>query len=225
MAERPRSNGIRALVIDHQQVFRLGLRLYLSEAMPDLDLVAEADSADEGLTTAARERPDLVLLDAFIRGRQTHVFLAELCRLLPQCRVLLLGDLPDAAGWALALQAGARGYLLKTSAHQYLPTAIQAVLRGHTWVQPEIAQQIDAEAGRERRPTHSFSLGRPRLTPRERDVLRLVALGLSNSQIASRLFVSPETVKTHIAHLLRKLDVRTRTQAASYAIQNGLRET
>ncbi len=225
MQGREQVQRIRAILIDDQLVFRLGLRLYLSETMPELDLVGEASSAKEGLAMAGRERPDLVLLDAFIKGRQTHALVAQLSRLLPECRLVLLASLPDAAGLALAMDAGAHGCMLKTSAHECLPAAISAVLNGANWVQPELAEHANPGAGIALDGARSDPSPSLNLTPRQREVLRLVALGLSNADIASRLFISKETVKSHIAQLLRRLGVRTRVQAARYAIRRGLGET
>jgi len=223
--EQAKGNRIRTVLIDDQRVFRLGLRLYLDEAMPGLCLIGEAASAEEGLALAGRECPDLVLLDASIGNRQTHTLVAELSRLLPRCRLVLLANLPDPASAALAMESGAHGYLLKASVHQCLPEAIATVLSGSTWVQPELAEAIHSKAGACDDPAPARTSAESKLTPRQRQVLQLVALGLSNAEIASRLYISEETVKTHIAQLLRRLRVKTRVQAALYALRNGLRQT
>jgi len=220
--QRVQGNRTRTLVIDDELVFRLGLRLYLGEAMPELDLVGEAGSADEGLALAGLECPDLVLLDASIGDGQTDALVAKLSRLLPQCRLVMLASLPDPAGLALAMDTGAHGYLLKTSAHECLPTAIAMVLSGGIWVQPELLGPTGPRMTRAMEPAAVQASPTPALTPRQVDVLRLVALGLSNAEIASRLLISDETVKTHIAQMLRRLRVKTRVQAARYAIRNGL---
>jgi DNA-binding NarL/FixJ family response regulator len=190
--------------------------------MPELDLVGEAGSADEGLALAGLESPDLVLLDASIRDGQTNALVAELSRLLPRCRLVLLASLPDPAGLALAMDSGAHGYLLKTSAHEYLLTAIATVLSGGIWIQPELRGPAGSRVTRAVDPAAVQASPAPILTARQVDVLRLVALGLSNAEIAARLFISDETVKTHIAQMLRRLRIRSRVQAARYAIRNGL---
>ncbi len=205
-------------MIDDALVFRLGLRLYVSEAMPGVELVGEAGSVEEGLDLVARARPDLVFLDAALEERRPHTLLLELLRLLPRVRVLLLANLPDSPGLLRALQAGAQAVVLKTAAHECLPAAVGAVLNGETWVSPGLPAAAVAP-GDGRLPGAATGLD---LTARQRQVMQLVSLGLSNAQIADRLFISEETVKSHISQLLRKMGARTRVQIARYALSRGL---
>jgi len=217
--EGDQPSPVRTIVIDDQIVFRLGLRIYLKEAMPEVRLVGEADSAEEGLALAERLKANLVLVDVALKGCDTGKVLLELRKVAPQASLVLLANVPDANDFALALSTCADGYLLKTIAPDRLVAGLREVVRGTPWVQPELAQQMYAEVFMG--PETPGGLPEPlqALTPRQLEVLRLIARGMRNAEIAHSLHISEQTVKTHIGNLLRKLRVRGRLQAAQYAMR------
>jgi len=212
----------RAILVDDQLVFRLGLRFFLSHAVPEIVILGEGDSAAEGLRLADRVRPDLALLDASLPDSSAEELVAELRQMVPHCRLMVLANIPDTATLAPALAAGADGCVLKTVAPEQLVTALREVIGGKAWVQPELSERFSRDRARVlAQREHSFKEGRP-LTRRELEVIRLIAGGLSNAEIGHQLHISEQTVKTHIAHLMRKIEVRSRLQAARYAIRRGL---
>jgi DNA-binding NarL/FixJ family response regulator len=219
---RADSRRARTLLIDDQLVFRLGLRMYLSEAMPEVDFVGDSASVREGLALAERARPDLILLDAFLTDQPIGDVLGDLKEKAPDARVVLLANYPDSRNLAQALDAGASGYLLKTIAPDQMVSSLRQALGGESAVQPELMRQLYADfatAAPELLPNADVP---HELTPRQVEVLRLIASGMRNSEIADHLSISQETVKTHIANLLSKIGVRTRVQAANYAIRHKL---
>jgi DNA-binding NarL/FixJ family response regulator len=214
---------VRTIVIDDQLVFRLGLRMYLVEAMPEVEIVGEAESVETGLALAERTRPHLVLVDAFLGDDPISDAVERLRAKCPECRIAVLANYADPKNLALAASAGANGYMLKTLQPLQLVGALQAVMNGTTWVQPELMQQLYAEfATAPQAVEGALRYDDVDLTPRQLEVLRLVAQGLRNSEIADRLTISEQTVKTHVAHLLEKLGVTSRLQAARYAISKKL---
>jgi len=214
----------RAILVDDQLVFRLGLRLFVSRALPEVVILGEADSAEQGLKLADRVRPDLALLDASLPDAPTEETVLRLAAMAPHCRIMLLANLPDTASLVPALSAGADGCLLKTIPPEQFVSAVRQVLAGAQWVQPELTERFarDRANALARRPEANGS-DAP-LTSREMDVLRLIVAGYSNAEIARELGISEQTVKTHLSHLMRKIDVRSRLQAARYAITRGLVE-
>jgi NarL family two-component system response regulator LiaR len=215
---------VQALVIDDQLVFRLGLRMYLSEAMPELEFVGDAASVREGLALVERARPNLVLLDAFLSDEPVDGVLGQVKERSPGSRVVLLANFPDSKNLARALNAGASGYLLKTASPEQLVSSLREVLAGRAAVQPELMQRLYADVANSSAGSQPHGDDPHDLTPRQVEVLRLIARGLRNAEIADELAISQETVKTHIANLLSKLGVKTRVQAANYAIRNKLVE-
>jgi two-component system NarL family response regulator len=216
--DRAPARSTTAIVIDDQLVFRLGLRIYLTEAMPELDWAGEADSVEAGLALAERARPDLILVDAVLGETPISEVLAALKGKQPSAKLVVLANYSDPKNLALAANAGAHGYMMKTLDPSRLVEALREVLEGRVWIQPELARHLYAAFASEA-PAAAGALD---LTPRQTEVLLLVAQGLKNSEIANRLVISEETVKTHVAHLLEKLGVSSRLQAANYAIRNKL---
>jgi len=196
--------------------------MYLASALREIEWLGEAESVEAGLVLMERTEPDLVLLDAFLGDDGIGNVLARVREKCPQCRLVVFANYPDSKNLALAASSGADGYMLKTIPPDQMVAALQEVLRGAKWIQPDLAQQLYAEFAREPRPGDSVHLGDVDLTPRQLEVLRLVALGLRNSEIADKLTISEQTVKTHVAHLLEKLGVSSRLQAARYAISKKL---
>jgi DNA-binding NarL/FixJ family response regulator len=214
---------IRVLVADDQALVRAGFRMIL-EAQPDIEVVAEAANGREAVEAAARLRPDVALMDI----RMPEMDGLEATRRLadpegpPAVRVVVLTtfDLDEYVYDALA--AGASGFLLKDVSRDELVHAVRVVAAGDAMLAPSVTRRLVAEFARQRpapRPTPSRLNV---LTSREREVLELVARGLSNAEIASRLFVGESTVKSHVAHLLMKLDLRDRIQAVILAHELGI---
>jgi len=216
--------SIKTIILDDQLVFRLGLRMYLAEAMPEIDWAGEADSLAAGLSLVERERPDLVLMDAFLSDDPISDVLSEIRQHQQDARVVLFANYADPRNLAQAASAGASGYMLKTLPPAQIVEVMRTILAGQTWIQPELMQQLYAEFVRtpEAAPLAAESADTTGLTPRQMEVLRLVAQGLRNSEIADQLVISEQTVKTHVAHLLEKLGVTSRLQAARYAISKKL---
>lgn len=204
---------IRILIVDDHAVVRRGLGSFLATA-PDLQVVGEAATGEEAVALAPVLRPDVVLMDLVLPGMDGVEATRRLLAACPGARVVVLTSYPDDERVIPALQAGALSYLLKDVAPDALAAAIRAAARGEPVLHPV------AQAGLVR------ALGRPGpapdLTPREREVLALVAQGLSNQAIAGRLGIAERTVKAHISNLLAKLDLQDRTQLAIYALRNRL---
>ncbi|MCH8180622.1 MAG: response regulator transcription factor [Proteobacteria bacterium] len=229
---------IRLLVVDDHTLFRRGLRALLAQD-ERVTVVAEAADAGEALRHAAQHQPDVVLLDNHLPGVHGIDALPQLLALQPAPRVLMLTVSEDANDLAQALARGASGYLLKTADGQDLVDAIEAVHRGESVVSPEMtgklvaayrqalgsgqppAQDSEAVAAAPAQPPQPPVQPSPhplsRLSPRERDILREVARGASNKEIARTLDIAETTVKIHVQHILRKLNLSSRVQAAVLA--------
>lgn len=213
---------VRAIIIDDQLVFRLGLRSYLERAMPEVTIVGETGSTEEGIALAQETTPDLVLLGASLEDHETCGALRELREAAPESRVVLLSNVPNYRDFALALSGGADGYVLKSIAPDRLVAGLREVAAGTLWVQPELAREMYQQVFRPDEDGSGARAAVQSLTQRQIEVLELVTQGLRNADIAARLNISEQTVKTHIAHLLRKLGVKSRLQAAHYAIRHKL---
>jgi NarL family two-component system response regulator LiaR len=206
------TDPIRVMLVDDHAVVREGLRAFL-ELQPDIVVVGEADGGETALAVAARVNPDVVLMDLVMPDGDGITALRQLREERPEVRVLVLTSYIDDAQVFGAIQAGAAGYQLKDIQPEALAEAIRDVHEGRP------ALHAEAQA----RLMHRTS-GPPgsTLTPRERDVLRLLAEGFANKEIGRRLFVSEKTVKTHVSSILQKLGVQDRTQAALAAVRQRL---
>jgi len=206
------------LIVDDHELAREALVSILGRES-DVEVVGEATDGEKAVAMAGRLRPDLVLMDVRMPEMDGLAATQAIKRELPGARVLLLTTY-DTPEYVLAgLRTGADGYLLKGASKQELLRAIRAILRGEQMVQPDLATSILRGVAQER---GEAAAAEPALTDRQRDVLRLVADGRSNPEIASELHVSLNTVKTHVVHVLHRLGVTDRTQAAVRAAQLGL---
>jgi DNA-binding NarL/FixJ family response regulator len=221
-----KSEGVQVVLIDDHTVLRDGLKLLLS-LEPDLEVVGEAASGLEGIRVAERARPDVVVTDVGLPDVDGVEVTRRLRERLPETRVLVL-TVHDEDNYVFALmQAGASGYLLKNAAGNDLVTAIRAVGSGKPWLQPEIAQRLMnfAAGKRAAEPKTGLDTLIEPLTPREIEVLELLAGAASNREIAEQLAISTRTVETHLANVYGKLGVRGRTEAMLWAIREGIVNT
>jgi DNA-binding NarL/FixJ family response regulator len=209
---------IRVLVVDDHAVVRQGLRTFL-DLQDDLDVVGEAGDGAEAVAEAERLAPDVVLMDLAMPGVDGVSAIRELRARVPDARAIALTSFSDDARVFGAIRAGAAGYLLKDVDPTELVAGIRTVAAGQGLLSPPVAARLLEEMSSER-PTADEATAA--LTPREREVLILIAGGRSNKRIALELGVAEKTVKTHVGHVLGKLGVSDRTQAALWAVRHGL---
>ena len=212
---------IRLLVVDDHTLFRRGLMALLARD-ERVVVLAEAGDAGEALRLAGSHHPDVILLDNHLPGVHGIDALPQLLELRPSPKVLMLTVSEDPNDLALALTRGASGYLLKTVDGQDLVDAIERVHRGESAVSPEMTNKLvmayrQAMAATPDVPATSSAHPLSRLSPRERDILREIARGASNKEIARTLEIAETTVKIHVQHILRKLNLSSRVQAAVMA--------
>ena len=207
---------IRVFIADDHPVVRQGLRGFL-ESRPGFEVVGEAADTETTVAEVERLAPDVVLLDLVMPGAGGVAATREITARLPGTRVLVVTSFAGDDQVLPAVHAGAAGYVLKDIEPSSLESAIRVVHRGESLLDPQVTQRVMREVARP-----SPGGGVASLTPRELEVLRLLARGLSNRQLAEELVVSEKTVKTHVSSILLKLGVHDRTQAALLAVREGL---
>jgi NarL family two-component system response regulator LiaR len=207
---------VRVVIVDDHPVVRQGLRTFLA-VQDGIEVVGEAGDGAEALAQVATLAPDVVLLDLVMPGVDGVAAIAQLVAESPETKVLVLTSFPDDDRLLAAVQAGAAGYMLKDVAPTELANAIRAVARGEAALSSQPAARLLREYAR-----RGSQSGVALLTAREREVLTLVGRGLANKQIARQLSIAEKTVKTHVSHILSKLGLADRTQAALYAVRTGL---
>ena len=200
---------IRILVVDDHFMVRMGLCASLN-VEPDMEVVAEVGSGQAALEAYRKHHPSLVLMDVRLPGMSGADATAALVREFPDARVLMLSTHSGEEEVYRAMQAGARGYVLKTVLREELLRAIRQVRDGHPYLDPAVA------------PLLAQRVGHRSLTSREVEVLRMVAKGLGNKEIAAALNIAEVTVKLHVSHVLEKLNAKDRTEAATAALQRGI---
>lgn len=215
--------AIRVLLVDDQALFREGLQTLLS-VHSDIQVIGQAGNGLEAVQVATRERPDVVLMDVRMPLMDGVRATRRIVDALPGCRVIVLTTFDDDEIIFDALRTGAVGYLLKDVASVKLVEAIRATARGESILEPSVAAKVIAEFTRVSNMIPSSDMDQlvDPLSEREQEILCLIAHGASNKEIAGRLFITEGTVKNHVTHILRKLDVRDRTQAALKARELGL---
>ncbi|WP_312221998.1 response regulator transcription factor [Streptococcus parasuis] len=206
-------NAIRVMLIDDHEMVRLGLKSYLN-LQPDVEVVAEAGDGEEGLIKALEVKPDVVVMDLVMPKMNGVEATLALLKEWPQAQIVILTSYLDNEKIYPVLEAGARGYMLKTSSADEILSAIRKVARGEYAIETEVEKKVEHH---KRYPDLHEDL-----TAREREILTLLAKGYDNQRIADESFISLKTVKTHVSNILSKLEVSDRTQAVVYAFQHGL---
>jgi len=209
---------ITVLIVDDHEVVRQGLRAYL-EAQPDIIVIGEASNGDEAVEAAAEYLPDVMLLDLVMSGMGGVEAARRVKSTTPRTQIVVLTSYHQDDFIFPAMQAGAISYILKDVVMEDLADAVRKAARGEGVMHPRVAERVIQEV-KGANTTH-FNPFRS-LTNREMDVLRLIAKGLSNSEIAEALFISENTVKGHVSNILSKLHLADRTQAAVFAWEKGL---
>ena len=209
---------IQILIADDHGVVRAGLRALLS-AEADLEVIGEAATGEAAVRLAVRRQPDVVLTDIGMPGMDGIEVARTLAEQAPEVRVLLLTVHEDAALLREALKAGAAGYVIKRAVESELINAIRAAAKGDLYVHPSLTRSL-IEEKEVPAPANNGALGR--LTPRETEVLRLIAEGYTNTQIADLLFLSPRTIETHRANIRSKLHLDSRAELVRFAVRHGL---
>ncbi|GAA5422220.1 response regulator transcription factor [Tetragenococcus halophilus] len=206
---------ISVLLVDDHEMVRLGVSSYLL-VQEDIEVIGEAEDGQEGYEKAIQLRPDVILMDLVMDEMDgieaTQLILQE----WPEAKILIVTSFIDDEKVYPAMQAGAAGYLLKTSSAAEIADAIRATKQGERVIESEVSDKLSHRQSYEAAQLHE------ELTIREKEVLMLIAQGKSNQEIASELFITLKTVKTHVSNILSKLEVEDRTQAAIYAFKHNL---
>jgi two-component system, NarL family, response regulator NreC len=210
--------SIRVVVVDDHAVVRAGLRLLL-DAEEDMEVVGEAGNARDAVFEVRAHKPDVILLDVVMPGESGIEALPKLSREAPEARVLMLSMQDDPRYVHEAFAAGAAGYVLKEAADAEVVAAVREIAGGGSYVHPALgARMVAADAAQRAKESANP------LSDREREVLRLLALGHTNQEIAGHLFISVRTAETHRAHIMQKLGLSTRAELVRHALAQGLLE-
>jgi DNA-binding NarL/FixJ family response regulator len=201
---------ITCLIVDDHEVVREGLRLALSRA-PHIRVIGEASDGESAVTLVERRRPDVVIMDVRMPGMDGLAATKVLTERNPDVSVLIFTAYSERSLLSRGLESGAKGYILKEAPHQTLLRAIEKVANGEGYVDPALMPAF--LSGKERDDM---------LTGREREILQLLADGMSNADVAAKLFISQETVKSHVRHILAKLEADTRTHAVAIALRESI---
>jgi two-component system, NarL family, response regulator NreC len=208
--------SIRTIVVDDHAVVRTGLRLLL-DAEEDIEVVAEAGDAREAVFEARAQKPDVILLDVVMPGRSGLEAIPDLLKESPESKILVLSMQDDSAYVREAFASGASGYVLKEAADAEVVGAVREVAQGGRYVHPVLGARLVAADADERARAEEDPL-----SEREHEILRLLALGHTNQEIAGELYLSVRTVETHRAHIMQKLRISTRAELVTYALAQGM---
>jgi two-component system, NarL family, response regulator NreC len=207
---------IKVVLVDDHAVVRSGLRLLL-EAQADIEVVGEAGTAKDAIFRARALKPDVILLDVVLPGESGIEVLPKLLQESPETKVLFLSMQDDPSYVREAFAAGASGYVLKEAADEEVVSAVREIADGGRYVHPALGARMVAAEAEERAAAEADPL-----SEREREVLRLLALGHTNQEIAERLYISVRTAESHRAHIMQKLRLGTRAELVRYALAHGL---
>ena len=216
MTKARKTPSIRVLIVDDHAVVRSGLHMLL-DAEKDIDVVGEAGSVNEAVLEARTGKPDIVLMDVVMPGQSGIEGIPAVLKEAPNAKVLLLSMQDDPQYVRQAFGQGASGYVLKEAADTELVAAVREVASGGRYVHPALGARLAAAEAEERARADADPL-----SDREREVMRLLALGHTNQEIAKMLFISVRTAETHRAHIMQKLRLTTRAELVHYAIEHGL---
>jgi two-component system NarL family response regulator len=215
---------IRVLLVDDHALFRRGLLLVL-ESEDGIEVVGEAEDGEEAVRKAEELAPDVVLMDVRMPRVSGIEATQRLAESLPTTRIIVLTVSDEEDDLYEAIKAGATGYLLKEISIEEVADAVRAVMQGQTLISPSMASKLIAEfANLSKVASQRSSVPAPRLTDRELDVLRLVAQGLTNREVAEQLYIAENTVKNHVRNILEKLHLHSRMEAVLYAVREKLFE-
>lgn len=213
---------IRILIVDDHMLFRSGIKLVL-QRHAEFEVVGEADDGLEGIKRAKQLKPDVVLLDLHMHGISGLEALRVLAEDVPETQVVMLTVSEDADDLVETLRAGARGYLLKNIDTEFLLESIKRAARGESVMSPQIAHKLaDSLRATPKENAAPADIDPAKLSPREREIIIMLARGDSNKEIARVLNLSESTIKIHVQGILRKLNIAKRVQAAVYAVEHGL---
>jgi DNA-binding NarL/FixJ family response regulator len=204
------SREITCLIVDDHEVVREGLRLSLSRAS-HIRVIGEASDGESAVALTERRRPDVVIMDVRMPGMDGLEATKLISEKVPETAVLIFTAYSERSLLSRGLESGAKGYILKEAPHQTLLRAIEKVAGGEGYVDPALMPAFLTGKGRDEM-----------LTGREREILQLLADGMSNADVAKKLFISQETVKSHVRHILAKLEAETRTQAVAIALRDSI---
>jgi len=207
---------IKVMLVDDHNVVRQGLKMFLA-TQPDIEVVAEADNGQAALSAVAQHHPDVVLMDLVMPQMDGIATTQQIKSRYPEVEVIALTSFVEDSQVAAVIKAGAIGYLLKDVQPTELAAAIRSAQRGEVHLHPEAARRLMQAIG----PKEAPPIAEP-LTEREIEVLRALARGESNKQIADALVVSEKTVKAHVSNILGKLGLQSRTQAVLYSLRHGM---
>lgn len=213
--------AVRVVLADDQEMVRAGLRM-LIDFQPDLEVVGEAADGLEAVEVVTRLRPDVVLMDVRMPRCDGIEAARRVLAAVPDVGVVVLTTFDEDGSLAEALRAGVSGFLLKTAPPEHLLHAIRTVASGNGLLDPAVTLRVIAASARSPAPDPAAAARLATLTSRETDVLRLVAEGLTNAEIAASLYLGEATVKTYLSRMLAKLDLRDRVQAVAFAFRSGL---
>ena len=216
------SDDIRVMICDDHALFRRGLIMVL-EAEDDIEVVAEAEDGEDAVEKAVEFVPDVVLMDVRMPGVDGIEATRRIAEKVPTAKILMLTVSDEEEDLYEAIKAGATGYLLKEVSIEEVAPAARAVVAGQSLISPSMASKLLGEfSNLAKRAEERSSVPTPRLTDRELEVLRLVAQGKSNREIAGDLYISENTVKNHVRNILEKLHLHTRMEAVMYAVREKL---
>ena len=211
--------SIRVVIVDDHAILRSGLRRVL-EAEPDIEVVGEAENAERAVFEALESKPDVVVMDVVMPGKTGIEGMPAVLQAVPETKVLVLSMQDDPRYVREAFASGALGYVLKEAADTEVVAAVRSVAGGERYVHPTLGARLVAAEMEERKRAEADPL-----SEREREVLRLLALGHTNQEIAEMLYISVRTAETHRAHIMQKLGLSSRAELVRHALEHGLIES
>jgi len=212
---------LKLVVVDDHAIFREGLRALL-DMEDDFVVIGEASRGDEAVAMVGEDPPDVILLDLHLPDGSGSQFCKQLLRVSPKSKVLILSAYDDDQEVSAALISGASGYVLKTVGGERLADNIRSVHRGEVLLAPTVAAKVVRQLSRLREETNRQEEALDALTPREREVFFLASRGLKNSEIASELYLSEKTIKTHLRNIYNKLNLASKAELRLFAVKTGL---